>query len=94
MFCPPLGVNERELPMLLPEIAEKNAEELVAQEEREKQKVERRKAKKKRRKHKKKEEKEINCANSKSKSNSNNSINKKETVSQSSKKTADKNSRR
>ncbi|PNF20235.1 hypothetical protein B7P43_G16194 [Cryptotermes secundus] len=75
------------------EIAEKNAEELVAEEEREKRKVEKRKAKKKRRREKKKEEKEINCANSKSKNNSNGNISKKENVSQSSKKMTNKNSK-
>jgi hypothetical protein len=95
VFCSPSsGVNERELPMMLPEIAEKNAEELVAEEEREKRKVEKKKAKKKRRKEKKKEEKEVNCANSKCKSNSDNNINKKACVSEYNKKMANKSSRR
>jgi len=87
------GVNEMNLPVMLPEVAERNAEELVAEEEREKRKAQRRKAKKKRRREKKKEEKEMNSANNKNKSNTN-SISKRETVCQSNKKMTNRNSKR
>ncbi|XP_021921023.1 uncharacterized protein LOC110830425 isoform X2 [Zootermopsis nevadensis] len=96
------GMNERDLPTMLPEVAKKNAEELVAEEEREKRKVEKRKAKKKRRREKRREEKEINCTNAKNENNSsssssssNNNINrnKKETACHSSKKNTSKSSK-